>query len=68
KLINKWAKVKNQNADVLRSLDASNTQSWIVAISEGEEELEEDGSSGVGGEAVMVENFTKMILCRMKNK
>ncbi|GJZ07223.1 putative transcription factor/ chromatin remodeling BED-type(Zn) family protein [Tanacetum coccineum] len=52
KLINKWAKVKNQNADVLRSLDASNAQSWIVAISEGEEELEEDGSNGVSGEAV----------------
>nr|GEV11040.1 hypothetical protein [Tanacetum cinerariifolium] len=52
KLINKREKVKNQNADVLRSFDASKAQSWIVGISEDEEELEEDDSIGVGRGAV----------------
>ncbi|KAI3772823.1 hypothetical protein L6452_04017 [Arctium lappa] len=45
KLINKWAKVKNQNMDVLRSLDASKAQSWIVAISDEEEEKMEEGGN-----------------------
>ncbi|GJV41664.1 pescadillo-like protein [Tanacetum coccineum] len=54
KLINKWARVKNQNIDVLRSLNASKAQSWIVAISD-DEEIEEDGSHGVGGDAVGVD-------------
>ncbi|KAJ9556732.1 hypothetical protein OSB04_011346 [Centaurea solstitialis] len=34
KLLNKWARVKNQNMDVLRSLDASKAQSWIVATND----------------------------------
>ncbi|GJX80081.1 NB-ARC domains-containing protein [Tanacetum coccineum] len=54
KLINKWARVKNQNIDVLRSLDASKAQSWIVAISD-DEEIEEVGSLGVGGDAIGVD-------------
>ena len=40
--------------DVLRSLDASKAQSWLVAISD-EEEVEQDGNLGVGGEAVCVD-------------
>ncbi|GJY03273.1 hypothetical protein Tco_0361425 [Tanacetum coccineum] len=54
KLINKWAKVKNQNIDVLHSLDASKAQSWIVAISD-DEEIEEDGCLRVGGDVVSVD-------------
>ncbi|PWA83079.1 Zinc finger, BED-type [Artemisia annua] len=38
--------------DVLRSPDASKAQSWIVAISDEDEEKEEDGSVGVSGDAV----------------
>ncbi|GJY19720.1 pescadillo-like protein [Tanacetum coccineum] len=69
KLINKWVRVKNQNIDILRSFDASKAQSWIINISD-DEEIEEDGSLVVGGEVqlVLIENSTRMILCRMKNK
>nr|GEW74104.1 hypothetical protein [Tanacetum cinerariifolium] len=37
---------------ILSLTTSSSAQSWIVAISEDEEELEEDGSIRVGGEAV----------------
>ncbi|GJU39958.1 hAT transposon superfamily protein [Tanacetum coccineum] len=54
KLINKWARVKNKNIDILRSFDASKAQSWIINISD-DEEIEEDGSLGIGGDAVGVD-------------
>ncbi|GJX09050.1 pescadillo-like protein [Tanacetum coccineum] len=54
KLINKWARVKNKNIDILRSFNASKAQSWIFSISD-DEEIEEDGSLVVGGEAVAVD-------------
>ncbi|GJZ32826.1 pescadillo-like protein [Tanacetum coccineum] len=54
KLINKWARVKNKNIDILHSFDASKAQSWIFAISD-DEEIEEDGSLVVGGEVVAVD-------------
>ncbi|GJZ17353.1 hypothetical protein Tco_0553476 [Tanacetum coccineum] len=47
-------RVKNQNIDVLRSLDASKARSWIVAISD-DGEIEEDGSPGVGGDTIGVD-------------
>nr|KAJ0213826.1 hypothetical protein LSAT_V11C400221820 [Lactuca sativa] len=59
KLINKWARVKNQNVDVLRSLDASMAQSWIVAISDDEEEMEEGGGLENGGEEIDDESATQ---------
>nr|KAJ0209317.1 hypothetical protein LSAT_V11C400221430 [Lactuca sativa] len=52
KLINKWEGNKNQNIDVLRSLDASKAQSWIVAINDDDEEMEEGEGLEVGGEAI----------------
>ncbi|GJS04378.1 hypothetical protein Tco_0320886 [Tanacetum coccineum] len=50
----KWVRVKNQNIDILRSFDASKAQSWIINISD-DEEIEEDGSLGIGGDAVGVD-------------
>lgn len=35
--------MKNQNVDLLRPLDDSMAQSWIVAISDDDEEIEEGG-------------------------
>ncbi|XP_052619826.1 uncharacterized protein LOC128126130 [Lactuca sativa] len=52
KLINKWERNKNQNRDVLRSLDTSKAQSWIVAINDDDEEMEESEGLEVGGEAI----------------
>ncbi|CAH1421371.1 unnamed protein product [Lactuca virosa] len=59
KLINKWARVKNQNADVLCSLDASMAQSCIVAISDDDEEMEEGGGLENGGEEIDDESATQ---------
>lgn len=45
--------MKNQNVDLLRPLDDSMAQSWIVAISDDDEEIEE------GGEEIDDESATK---------
>lgn len=52
KLINKWERNKNQNIDVLRSLDASKAQSWIVAINDDDDEMEDSEGLEVSGEAI----------------
>ncbi|KAI3525618.1 hypothetical protein L1887_04528 [Cichorium endivia] len=52
KLINKCARVRNQNTDVLRSVDASKAQSWIVSIIDDEDEIEEGDGLEVGGEGI----------------
>ncbi|KAI3751285.1 hypothetical protein L2E82_22333 [Cichorium intybus] len=46
------ARVKNQNTDVLRSVDASKAQSRIVSIIDDDEEIEEGDGLEVGGEGI----------------